>query len=142
VEVDMDVVLRRNTHRHIVVVEDDDAIRELLYDTLTEEGYSVTLYPQASDAVFAALQARPPALLICDLHIPGLMTGVELLHLVAIDARTRRIPIILCSASQGLAAIADTFRGYSIRVLMKPFDMDDLFATVTAALDEAGGSER
>jgi CheY-like chemotaxis protein len=136
----MDVGLGQNTHRHIVVVEDDDAIRELLHEILTDEGYTVTSYAHASSAVFAALQAEPPNLLICDLHVPGPMTGAELLRLVAIDARTRRIPIILCSASRGLDAIADTLKGYSVRVLTKPFDMNDLFATVTAALDGAGGS--
>jgi CheY-like chemotaxis protein len=137
----MDAALRENPHRRIVVVEDDADIRALIDEVLTDEGYSVTSYAQATTEVFTALQARRPDLLICDLHIPGPMTGAELLRVVASDAQTRHIPIILCSAMQGLSAIADSIGADSIRVLNKPFEIDDFFTAITTVLDGTGGSQ-
>jgi two-component system, NtrC family, nitrogen regulation response regulator NtrX len=135
----MEAAQREATHHHIVIVEDDADVRALMTDVLTEEGYTVTSYPQASNDVFAALLARPPALLICDVYVRAPMTGADLLRLVTTDARTRRIPIILCSAMRGHDSLADSFDGRSVRLLEKPFDLDDFLGLVTGVLYQEDG---
>lgn len=130
----MEAARRESKHHHIVIVEDDAAVRGLMTDVLDEEGYAVISYPQASNEVFAALQARPPALLICDLHIRGPMTGAELLRLVTTDARTRCIPIIVCSATRGPYVVADDIDGRLVYVLEKPFELDDFLGMIMGVL--------
>jgi len=118
----------------ILVVEDDEAIREAIGYNLRKQGYS---YLQAANGLegLRILRRERPDLMILDLMLPE-MDGWKLCE----QAREEGLdlPIIICSARtsefdkvQGLSLGADDY-------LTKPFGMSELMARVDALLRRSG----
>ncbi len=113
----------------ILVIEDDDAISDLLRRGLSYEGYKVAV---AQDGITGLRIARdtPPDLVVLDLMLPGL-DGVEVCRrLRAADD----VPILVLTARgtvsdriSGLDSGADDY-------MVKPFSIDELLARVRALL--------
>ncbi len=114
---------------HILVVEDDSQIADLLRRGLIYEGYSVEVAGDGLDALIAA-RDRPPNLVLLDLMLPGLdgltvckrlraANDVPILILTARDAVPDRV--------KGLDAGADDY-------VVKPFNFDELLARIRAQL--------
>lgn len=113
----------------VLVIEDDEAISDLLRRGLTYEGYKVSL---AQDGQAGLMMARdaPPDLVVLDLMLPGL-DGLEVCRrLRAADD----IPILILTARgtvsdriSGLDSGADDY-------MVKPFSIDELLARVRALL--------
>jgi two-component system, cell cycle response regulator DivK len=80
----------------ILIVEDDDASRELVSFLLEKAGYEVWTEPDGAAGLAAAL-ARAPDLIISDLQMPRL-NGYELARRLAAESRWRRVPLIAVSA--------------------------------------------
>lgn len=80
--------------KRILVVDDEEAIRLLYKEELTEEGYEVDLAVDGVDALRKVEAARPDLMTI-DLRMPG-MDGIELLGRVRVMHRD--LPIIICTA--------------------------------------------
>jgi two-component system chemotaxis response regulator CheY len=114
--------------RPILVVEDDESLRRLLFWTLTEEGYSVM---EASDGAVALARVHEaaPGLILLDMRMP-VLDGWEF----ARRYRARpgpHAPIICVTAAVDAAEVAA--RGTQIGAvasLSKPFDLDELLALV------------
>jgi len=113
---------------HILVVDDERAIRELTKRILTFEGYSVTTCAGGTKAVDVYSKLRDEIdLIILDMIMPE-MNGVETLRqLKQIDSTVR---VILCSAFipdlNGHTIAAEGFVGF----IAKPFKIDDLLAII------------
>ena len=117
---------------HIVIVEDEEDILELLRYHLTREGYSVTTAANGEQAL-KIISQKMPALVLLDLMLPGL-NGLELCRRLKQDPRTAAIPIMMVTAKNeesdvvvGLELGADDY-------IMKPFSMKVLVARVHAVL--------
>jgi CheY-like chemotaxis protein len=89
----------------ILLVEDDDILRDLLTRALKRMGHDVTAATDGVDAVDrligTAATAAIPDLIISDVHMPR-MDGLVLTDVLRRDARTREIPIILLSGDDEL----------------------------------------
>jgi len=116
----------------ILLVEDDDVIREATAESLRRDGFEVRMAGTGPDGL-AAFRDREPSLAILDVMLPGL-GGVELCReirrdsqvpIVFLSARTDAIDIVL-----GLEAGADDY-------VTKPFEPAVLAARVRAALRRA-----
>ncbi|MGK5023634.1 response regulator [Janthinobacterium sp. RB2R34] len=117
----------------ILVVEDDNSVRQSMVESLEALGYSVS---QAQDghAGLHELRRDKPSLMITDYLMPG-MTGAEL---VAIANREfPGLPMIIATGYADMEAI-DRVIG-SNTVLRKPFQLADLAATVSQALARQAG---
>lgn len=118
--------------RRILVVEDEETVRELVARHLSKKGYDVA---EASDAEQVLLQMSrdrvPFDLVLTDIHLPGL-SGVELLRLLLTHSPLRPVIMITGDADEGLArrALGYGAAGY----LLKPFQMFELDAAVKQAL--------
>lgn len=117
---------------HIVVVEDEEDILELLRYHLAREGYSVSTAANGAQALKLIAQ-KIPALVLLDLMLPGL-SGLEICRSLKKDPQTAAIPIMMVTAKNeesdvvlGLELGADDY-------LMKPFSMKVLVARVHALL--------
>lgn len=117
---------------HIVIVEDEEDILELLRYHLAREGYSVTTAANGEQAL-KIISQKIPALVLLDLMLPGL-NGLELCRSLKQDPRTAAIPIMMVTAKNeesdvvlGLELGADDY-------IMKPFSMKVLVARVHAVL--------
>jgi DNA-binding response OmpR family regulator len=109
----------------ILVVDDDDAIRAFVAMALADEGYAVREARDGREALAAAAADQPCAILL-DMRMPT-MDGWA--FAAAYRARTDRPAPLVC-----MTAAADVARrGAEIAAeaaLAKPFDLDDLVATV------------
>ena len=106
--------------QRILIVDDNDAIRESLTDALTDEGYAVQ---GACDGTEALEMARrdPPAVILLDLMMPGLDGGTVAERLIQIGCRS---PVIVVSADR---RVAQRSRALGVAgFLLKPFDLDAL----------------
>ena len=117
---------------HIVVVEDESAIAELIAINLRHAGHAVTVAPTA-EAARHEIVAMLPDLVVLDWMLPG-QSGLALARQWRGDARTRELPIILLTARgeerdkvAGLDAGADDY-------LTKPFSTNELMARIRAVL--------
>jgi two-component system, OmpR family, response regulator MprA len=115
---------------HILVVDDERHITELLRRTLAYEGYSVEVARRGDEALRKAFE-HPPDLVVLDLMLPG-MDGLEVCR--RIRAAGDQVPILMLTARDsvpdrvaGLDTGADDY-------LVKPMDSDELLARVRALL--------
>jgi CheY-like chemotaxis protein len=115
--------------KRILLAEDDDAIRQLVTDLLTDAGYEVAPAVNAREALERAVVWRPDLILL-DKSMPG-GGGTEFAIAYA-KAPTWRAPIIgLCAAID-----AETWAASigAAAIIAKPFDIDALLSTVAEQL--------
>ena len=114
---------------HVLLVEDDDKIAELVGEMLDALGYDSTRAASASDAL--EVLAREPAfdLVFSDMVMPGDMNGLALAE--EVGARRPDLPVVLTTGYSNAAASA-TAKG--IRLLVKPYRIEALADELQAAL--------
>jgi CheY-like chemotaxis protein len=115
---------------HVLVVEDDEAIRTVIAEVLGDEGYRVTAC-QAPPPASADVAALAPAAVVLDVVIGGTRAGWAFLARLKADPATSPIPILVCTADEPfLREAADRLAAWECGVLRKPFDVDVLVAGV------------
>jgi two-component system response regulator MprA len=115
---------------HILIVDDDTRITDLLRRILAYEGYSVAVAATGSDALDRTLE-RSPDLIILDIMLPGI-DGLEVAR--RLRAAGDQVPILMLTARD---AIADRVKGLETGAddyLVKPFAHEELLARVKAML--------
>lgn len=112
------------TAARVLIVEDDNSIREMVALALQDAGYEVR---DARDGEFAfeLLKGAPADVLLVDLRMP-LMDGFEFMR--RYTAGGGRAPIIVLSASREIDLTRHSVQAAAI--IEKPFDLNDLIATV------------
>ncbi len=114
----------------ILVVDDEDGIRQALDRFLTRQGYRVAQAPDASAALAALDEAHPQAML-CDIRMPN-MTGVELLpKALAVDTD---LAVIMLTAIDEPRTAIECLKLGAYDYLIKPVDLDELEVSLTNAL--------
>ncbi|MDO9588308.1 MAG: response regulator transcription factor, partial [Brevundimonas sp.] len=123
--------------RHLLVVDDDDRIRELLKEFLAREGYRVTGAAHAA-AAKRLMELIEFDLVVLDVMMPG-ESGFDLTTWVRSKAETSMTPVLLLTARgdpddriEGLSRGADDY-------MSKPFDPRELALRVDAILRRTGG---
>jgi two-component system, cell cycle response regulator DivK len=81
----------------VLIVEDNDKNRKLARDVLQAKGYQTMDTDNAEEGISLARE-RGPALILMDLHLPGI-DGIEALERLRSDPGTKRIPVIAVTAS-------------------------------------------
>jgi CheY-like chemotaxis protein len=121
----------------IAVVNDDTTFLSLMHDLLTDEGYQVVLHIEGATA-YQLIKQEMPDLVILDIRIEHPESGWVTLDLIRLDPATTRIPVLVCSAdARQLREKADRLKQMRCDVIEKPFDLDDLLASVHASLAAA-----
>ena len=121
--------------KRILVVDDDDEVREVLVAVLQTAGFTVVSVGLTEDAL-EVLRAGPPDLIVMDLVMPcGTMQGMEFLAAVREVEAWKTLPVIILSAYGDVVNRDITARLGAAAVLSKPLaDLDVLPRTVRAAL--------
>jgi len=108
----------------VIVVDDDEDVREALGDLLRLRGYSVTMAANGREALELLHRCDPPCVILLDLVMP-VMDGWQLISQLQMSKVLRDIPVVVISAH----AVAMPPAGIE-KLLRKPIDLDDLFSTV------------
>lgn len=110
--------------RLILLVEDDDDIRDSLADLLRCEGYDVEQARDGAEALeVLKFGNRPPCLLLLDLMMPKL-NGWQLLEIMHKDDRLLTIPVLIMSSAKDECLPSDT------RYVRKPASFETILAAV------------
>jgi two-component system sensor histidine kinase/response regulator len=118
----------------ILVIEDDETVRETLADMLALNGYHAVTARNGTEGL-AAAKGETPAVILTDVAMPG-MTGFELLEILSKDPELRAIPVIVITASMDRAA---TRRGMELGAadfITKPFTEDEVMHSIAARLEK------
>ena len=124
---------------HILVVDDEPQIRDILAAALRRDGYRVTCRASATDALGDLSGESRVELLVTDLKMPE-MSGLELIKAARRIAPTMGSVLITAFASAETAVSA--FRDGADDYLMKPFGLDDLRRVVERVLTERRSENR
>ena len=118
----------------ILVVDDNEANRDLLSRRLVREGYYVTTAENGA-AALALTAAEDFDLVLLDLMMPG-MSGFEVLRRLKADAGTRHVPVIMISALDELDSAVRCIEAGADDYLPKPFNPVLLRARIGASLEK------
>ena len=121
----------------ILVVDDDDSIRSLLHQELSDAGYLIEEAKDGKQALECIRKNRPD-LIILDVMMPE-MNGFDVAAILKNDPQTMDIPIII------LSIVQDKARGFRIgvdRYLTKPIDTAKLFEEVGTLLEQGKSKKK
>ncbi len=124
-------------HGTILVVDDDDSIRSLLQQELSDAGYTIQEAKDGKMALDSIRKSRPD-LIILDVMMPEI-NGFDVAAILKNDPQTMDIPIIV------LSIVQDKARGFRIgvdRYLTKPIDTAKLFEEVGTLLDQGKSKKK
>ena len=117
----------------ILVVDDDELLRDLLEFKLRSRGYEVEL-AEDGEAALEAASASPPDLIVLDGMMPGL-DGFQVLQRLSDSGATREVPVIMLTARR---QEQDVVAGLSLGAqdyLVKPFLPDELVLRIQRILN-------
>ncbi len=119
---------KQNENNLVLVVEDNEDVREFIQGTLQEEGYRVITAPNGQTGIDMALKTIPD-LVVSDVMMP-IKDGYEVCQALKQDEKTSHVPLILLTAKasfeskmKGLDIFADDY-------LVKPFSTTELLTRI------------
>lgn len=116
--------------KRICVLEDDDAIREVIEILLNEEAYEVTGFASVSDFVKGG-KGRMPDLFLLDVMLPD-GNGIDVCEMLKSAEQTRNIPVLMMSAHSSKVLVEQ--KCSSDGFVAKPFDINELLTKVDRAI--------
>lgn len=114
----------------ILIVDDDEAMRELLATMVAREGFLPNTASSAVEAI-SLLQKEPYALMISDINMPG-KSGLDLLKVV--DTTYRDLAAIMVTAVNDRTVAIQCLQGGAYGYITKPFERNELIFNVVNAL--------
>ncbi len=126
---------RQAVPAHILVVDDEESIRDLCARVLTRAGYAVVTAPSGEEAVVRLAQEAFD-LLISDIRMPGI-SGLEVLERA--KATFPRIRVVLITGFGTPQMLTRAQQSGADRILTKPFNPMELLAAVRESLPRRDG---
>jgi DNA-binding response OmpR family regulator len=126
------------TPRKILLVEDDQTIRQMMVRRLTLRGFSVVDVGSGEDAIGAA-RREPPAVVVMDLRLPG-MSGWDAARALRADPSCASVPILALTAH---VSSDDRVRALEVgcdSFFSKPVDFEALVKRLRELVGELGES--
>ncbi|HEX2195054.1 MAG TPA: sigma-54 dependent transcriptional regulator [Candidatus Limnocylindria bacterium] len=119
--------------KSILVVDDDAQIRSLLADLLKSNGYAVREAKTGAEALAGVAKQRPD-LVMMDIKLPD-QDGLEVLR--ALKRERPELEVIVMTAFGGSSSAIKAMEHGAYDYVTKPFDIDDLLATLRRVFDYA-----
>ncbi len=117
---------------HILVVDDESAMLDLVVSLLERSGYDVTPAADAERALLHLQDDPGCQLVLADIMMPG-SNGLTLLD--AIYADHPGLPVVMVTAAHEVHIAVSAFRRGAVDFVLKPFDRTQLLAAVARALE-------
>jgi CheY-like chemotaxis protein len=110
--------------RVVLVVDDDESIRETLQMALELDGYATAFAGNGEEALLWLRKNPAPRLILLDLMMPG-MDGWQMFEHLCKDEQLARIPVVVITAfGRDLGTVG------KLPILKKPFDLQELLRVV------------
>ncbi|MEE8371190.1 MAG: sigma-54 dependent transcriptional regulator [Sphingomonadales bacterium] len=117
----------------ILIVDDEDDIRNLIAGILSDEGYE-TRTAHDSDSAFREIEARRPSLLVLDIWLQGSKwDGLEILKIV--KSRHKDLPVVMISGHGNVETAVAAIKLGAYDFIEKPFQTDKLLHLVERATE-------
>jgi CheY-like chemotaxis protein len=117
--------------RHVLVVEDDPANRELVAEVARREGLEVRAAANGVDGLVQLAQPPLPAVIILDLEMP-LMHGLDFLRELRKVPGATEVPVILVSGHAGVSGL----KALAVAaILPKPISVEQLASTLRSLVE-------
>jgi FixJ family two-component response regulator len=131
-----DLKTQNNAPPVVLVVDDDDSVREAISELLNSVGIVVKRFPSGQGLLkqledFNDCEIRNANCLILDVRMPG-MGGLELQH--RLRTEQFNIPIIFISAHGDVRMTVDAMKAGALDFLSKPFRSQDMLSSVETAI--------
>jgi two-component system, OmpR family, response regulator len=123
---------------HVLIVDDDEYIREMVATAMRYAGFHTTTAPDGRVAL-EEIPAQQPALVVLDVAMPGI-DGFEVCR--RLRAQGDRTPVVFLTARASSRDVLEGFGHGGDDYVVKPFVLDELVARVRAVLTRAGVTER
>jgi two-component system phosphate regulon response regulator PhoB len=121
---------------HILIVEDEPEIRELLNFSLARAGFRVT-EAESAESALQKLFNQLPDLVIVDWMLPG-MSGVDLAKRIRKDELTNSLPLLMLTARSEESDVLKSFDSGIDDYMSKPFSPKELIARIKALMRRSG----
>jgi CheY-like chemotaxis protein len=117
----------------ILIVEDDEDIRESLRDAFEDEGYTVRCAANGKEGLEALQRFERPCVVILDLLLP-VMTGNEVYKAMLADPNLAEIPVIVSTSDPSRAPSG-------VLLLKKPLNLQTILSTINRLCSATPKSE-
>ena len=121
---------------NVLVIDDEDVVRELVMEILESAGHDVT-GADSAECALTLLESNEFDLVVSDVVMPGL-SGLELLE--AVRAHTASLPVVLVTGAGTYDTLSQALTRGAAGLVTKPFAHKDLQSAVSDALDRAARS--
>jgi DNA-binding response OmpR family regulator len=125
---------------HVLVVDDEKSIRELIAMRLEDSGFEVSSVEDGIKAL-EFLKEKKPDIIVLDKLMPG-MDGYEVLLNIRADKATSHIPVVMLTA---VLNQADKVKGLKMGLddyMTKPYDAGEFIARIRAVLKRTAAKKR
>jgi CheY-like chemotaxis protein len=126
------IVPARRRPLTILVIDDEEAMLNLVGLTLEYDGHTVLSASNGEEGREIALHAQPD-IILCDVNMPG-MSGHQVLDALRSDYQTRHIPFIFLTGCRDHQSIRLGMAAGAAEYLLKPFRPDELDEAITACV--------
>ena len=116
----------------VLLVEDDDFIRQEICEALEDEGYKVATAAHGKEALALLAGGTKPSVVLLDLMMP-VMNGWEFLKAFKKNEAYASVPVVILSAFADRATIIG---GEAISVLRKPINLNALFDVLNEHIND------
>ena len=113
----------------VLVIDDDEKLRELLANFLSAYGFNVLQAGTSQEGLSIAF-SYPPAVILCDVMLPDAL-GYETAQALRAHPATGQVPVVMMTGHSAMLQHACAARN---KVLLKPFAMSDIVEAVNGAL--------
>jgi two-component system response regulator PilR (NtrC family)/two-component system response regulator HydG len=120
------------TTAKILVIEDDEVLRRLLIDVLSDQGYEMEATASGEEGL-RAMEQDVFDIVLLDINLPG-MNGMEVLRLV--PARQPESQVVMMTAFGTVDTAVEAMKQGAFDYINKPFSTDELVLTIRRALEE------
>jgi putative nucleotidyltransferase with HDIG domain len=116
----------------ILIVDDEEAVRDVVKALLERSGYAATVVASAEQALTQLQQDPDYDLVLSDIMMPG-TDGLSLLEQICTDYPG--MPVVICSAVHDIHVATNAFRRGAIDYILKPFERAELQSVVLRAIE-------
>jgi DNA-binding NtrC family response regulator len=121
-----------DTTAKVLVIEDDEVLRRLLIDVLSDQGYQVESAETGEEGL-DSMEGDVYDIILLDINLPG-MDGMEVLRLA--PARQPDAQVVMMTAFGTVDTAVEAMKQGAFDYINKPFSTDELILTIRRALEE------